>query len=198
MTDVKTINFKGKPYVMVAERLRQLYDQKHDLEVLDSTFAEIGGRVLCKVTILVDGKKFTGNAEAKLLNAAPKSADETNPLECAETSALGRALAFANFGTVDGIASLDELARSMTPDQIRDAMQSNQRSAPATNGTGQAPQPEISTPHPINATQLESIQKLYKRVGRDAPADIRAWDYIKAKSVYEALGAEVKRLQPAT
>jgi predicted O-linked N-acetylglucosamine transferase (SPINDLY family) len=119
MSKIQTISVKGKPYVTVAERVRLVHEQERVFEVLDSTFQDVVGRVLCKVTILVDGKRYTGSAEAKLFNAAPKSADETNPFECAETSALGRALAFAGLGTVDGIASFDEIARGMSRDEVQ-------------------------------------------------------------------------------
>lgn len=119
---VQTINFKGKPYVQVAERVRLVHEQKREFEVLDSTFQEIAGRVLCKVVIMVDGKRYTGSAEAKIHNAIPKSADDTNPLECAETSALGRALAFAGLGTVDGIASYDEVARGVPTSELEESI----------------------------------------------------------------------------
>lgn len=120
---VKTITYKGKPYVEVAERVRQVHDKKLTFEVTESEPLTIGERVIWRVTIVVDGKTYKGCAEAKLNAAkdAPKSADGTNPFECAETSALGRALAFAGFGTVDGIASYDEVARGVSFDQLRPA-----------------------------------------------------------------------------
>ncbi len=60
---------------------------------------------------MVAGCVYVGTAQAKL-NASKSTPDDTNPFECAETSALGRALAFAGFGSVERIASYDELARS--------------------------------------------------------------------------------------
>lgn len=134
---VKTIDYRGKSYVEVAERLRHVHEQKREFQVLDSEVYEIAGRVLCRVTISVDGKIFKGTAEAKVTNAAPRSADATNPFECGETSALGRALAFAGFGTVDGIASYDEIARGLSQEEIaQSATPDNARS----NG-GVAPTP---------------------------------------------------------
>lgn len=118
-SDVKTISYKGKPYVEVAERVRQVHANNLSFEVISSEPLEVIGRVIFRVTILVDGKKYTGSAEAKIQNAVPKSADATNPFECAETSALGRALAFAGLGTVDGIASYDEIARGQDRDELR-------------------------------------------------------------------------------
>lgn len=117
---IETIKVQGgKEYVQVAERVKQVHAKESKFEVISSEIFEILGRAICRVTILVDGLRYVGIAEAKVNNAKKGSADETNPFECGETSALGRALAWANFGTVDGIASFDEIARSMTREEIR-------------------------------------------------------------------------------
>jgi len=120
MNNVKTISYKGKPYVEVAERVNQVHAREVPFEVLSSMPIVLGERVIWQVQVKVDGKVYTGSAEAKLVGAAPKSADATNPFECAETSALGRALAFAGFGSVDSIASFDEVARGATPEELRE------------------------------------------------------------------------------
>jgi hypothetical protein len=109
--EIKTINIKGKQYVEVAERLRLVHDQKRTFEVIESEPYTLGDRTLWRVVILVDEKRYKGNAEVKL--TAKSGPDSTNPFECAETSALGRALAFAGFGTVESIASFDEVARAI-------------------------------------------------------------------------------------
>lgn len=142
---VKTIDYRGKSYVEVAERLRHVHEQKREFQVLDSEVYEIAGRVVCRVTISVDGRIFKGIAEAKVNNAAPRSADATNPLECGETSALGRALAFAGFGTPDGIASYDEIARSLPIGQDENTQ---------SNG-GVANPPARPTPAPAQAKPVQ-------------------------------------------
>jgi hypothetical protein len=108
---VKTRILHNKDYVEVAERLRIVHELKKELEVIESQPVQFGDRCIWRVVIKVDGKQYIGNAEAKM-NARKDSPDGTNPFECAETSALGRALAFAGFGTVESIASYDEIARS--------------------------------------------------------------------------------------
>ncbi len=105
------VQIHGKNYSLVAERVSAVHSQGRDFEVLSSEPYVLLDRVIWKVVITVDGKLFTGSAEAKL-NAPKGTPDGTNPFECAETSALGRALAFAGFGSVESIASYDEIARS--------------------------------------------------------------------------------------
>ncbi len=107
------VTIHGKQYVEVKDRISAVHSAGRDLEVLQSEPYTLGDRVIWRVTISVDGKLYTGSAEAKLSNAKPGSPDASNPFECAETSALGRALAFAGFGSVESIASYDEIARNV-------------------------------------------------------------------------------------
>jgi hypothetical protein len=108
---VPVVTMHGKNYVEVATRVNAVHEAGKDFEVLTSEPYTLGDRVLWRVVISVEGKMYTATAEAKL-NAAKGTPDGTNPFECAETSALGRALAFAGFGSVERIASYDEVARS--------------------------------------------------------------------------------------
>lgn len=110
VNNVNTIVLHGNDYVEVAERIRVVHQVKESVEMLESEPREYGGRLVWRVVIKVNERQYIGNAEVKL--DAPKgSPDGTNPFECAETSAIGRALAFAGVGTVQSIASYDEIAR---------------------------------------------------------------------------------------
>lgn len=142
MSEVKTINIKGKEYIEVRERVRLVHDQQRAFEVIESEPFIIGDRTLWKVTIMVDEKKYKGNAEVKL-NAPKSTPDGQAPYECAETSALGRALAFAGFGSVESIASFDEVARAITRQGNQDEPMPQQR----------APRP---LPTPANVVANES------------------------------------------
>jgi hypothetical protein len=107
---IKTRVLHGKDYVEVAERVRIVHELKKKFEMIESGALQVADRWLWRVVIKVDDLQYIGDAEIKL--SAPKSTpDGTNPFECAETSALGRALAFAGLGTVESIASYDEIMR---------------------------------------------------------------------------------------
>ncbi len=107
-----SIKLYGKEYPLVAERVAAVHSAQRDFEVLSSEPYTLGDRVIWRVVISIDGRIYTGSAEAKL-NAPKGTPDGTNPFECVETSALGRALAFAGFGSVESIASYDEIARNV-------------------------------------------------------------------------------------
>ena len=112
---VKTRLLHNKDYVEVAERTRILHELRKageikEFEMVESEPREIVGRVYWRVSARIDGKLYIGDAEVKL-DAPKNTPDGTNPFECAETSAFGRMLAFAGLGTVESLASYDEIAR---------------------------------------------------------------------------------------
>lgn len=108
---IKTRVLHNKDYVEVSERVRIVHSLDKPFGVLESGPFEIASRLLWRVVISFDNQQYIGNAEVKL-DAPKNSPDGTNPFECAETSAYGRALAFAGLGTVESISSYDEIARS--------------------------------------------------------------------------------------
>ena len=117
---VKTINLHGKNYVEVSERVHQAHEKGSEFSILQTEPFNISERWFVRATIMANSKQYIGTAEIKF--TAPKNTpDGTNPYECAETSAIGRALGFAGFGSVEGIASYDEVARSQPIDQTASA-----------------------------------------------------------------------------
>lgn len=63
--------------------------------------------VVIRATVTQQDNVFTGISSA---NPA-KSIEKDNPYEVAETSAVGRALGFAGYGIIEGIASADEMVK---------------------------------------------------------------------------------------
>src|SRR6266700_6290926 len=168
MTDVKrnvvngvnTIVMHGKNYVEVCERVRLVHDQKREFEELENSPLMVGDRCLWRMVIKLDGRLYTGNAEVKL-NARAGTPDATNPFECGETSALGRALAFAGFGSVESIASFDEVYRATASQTVEKSQPS---SHPTTNDkeTSRPSQSVIEASVEENANLLQEIkQSLY-------------------------------------
>ncbi len=101
----------GKEYVEVKDRIAAALADAGYAMLAEDVF-EMAERVFVRIAIEVKGKQYIGTAEAKFVGAKPGSADASNPMECAETSALGRALGFAGYGIVESIASADEVSRA--------------------------------------------------------------------------------------
>jgi len=105
---MKTINIKGKEYVPVVERVKEAHNLDKDVQIMTDVVDFGETRVVVKATIVFNGKTFTGHSQAEwgkgLMGAVA--------LEVAETSAIGRALGFANIGLLDGIASADEMRKA--------------------------------------------------------------------------------------
>lgn len=104
-----SVNIHGKEYITVAERLQEAKDHIKMIttEVL---FQE---PVVIKATVTTDKGVFTGISAAN----PSKLIEKQSPYEVAETSAVGRALGFAGFGIVEGIATADEMVKSFPDDE---------------------------------------------------------------------------------
>jgi hypothetical protein len=122
---MKTINIKGKEYVPVVERVKEfhrIYGTGGNIET--EIISNDDKRIIVKATITIPiisetiegssmpatvklSSKFTGHSQAEW----GKGMMGGVALEVAETSAVGRALGFANIGLIDGIASADEMRK---------------------------------------------------------------------------------------
>lgn len=109
---IETVNIHGKEYVPVSERLKIAGDRVVAVEtdVLRNDENEV--MVRAKIVVLgEDGKKETAMVFSGHASSDKKSngIEGQCSVEVAETSAVGRALGFAGFGVIDGIASADEV-----------------------------------------------------------------------------------------
>lgn len=118
---MKTINIKGKEYVPVVERVKEFHKLFPEGMINTEIVSEKENRITVKATVTfrkyiqmpvsgitpMDTVTFTGHSQAEY----GKGLMGDVALEIAETSAVGRALGFANIGLVDGIASADEMRK---------------------------------------------------------------------------------------
>lgn len=108
---MKTINIKGKEYVPVVERVKEFHKLYPFGKIETSIVSNADNRVIVKATVMFENKGFgavfTGHSQAEW----GKGMMGGVALEVAETSAIGRALGFANIGIVDSIASADEMRK---------------------------------------------------------------------------------------
>jgi hypothetical protein len=108
---MKTINIKGKEYVPVVERVKEAHKLHDDLQIETDIVEFENERILVKATVTLKGKIYNGHSQAVF----GKGMMGDVALEVAETSAVGRALGFANIGLIDGIASADEMRKVKKP-----------------------------------------------------------------------------------
>ncbi len=111
---MKTINIKGKEYVPVVERVKEAHAQDKEVSITTEVIGDGSERVAVKATVIFKGKTFTGHSQA----VYGKGMMGDVALEIAETSAIGRALGFANIGLLDGIASADEMRKVKKTDVL--------------------------------------------------------------------------------
>ena len=100
-----TVNIHGKEYKTVAERLSEIGDKLKSVNT-EVLYLE---PTMVKATIVTDRGTFTGISAAD----PSKTIEAKTPVEVAETSAVGRALAFAGYAGSE-IASADEMQKALT------------------------------------------------------------------------------------
>lgn len=116
MIDNGIVNIHGKDYVTVARRVEMLHEDKELSGIEIETEILTHEPVVMKATVKFVRKeskyaeKYTGISSVSINSA--KMIEKQNPYEVAETSAVGRALGFAGYGIVEGIASADEINKS--------------------------------------------------------------------------------------
>lgn len=114
------IQIHNKTYITVAERVQEAGKDFIGLntEVLNYD------PVVIKATVTTTKGTFTGISYAN----ASKTIEAQSPYEVAETSAVGRALGFAGYGIVEGIASADEIVKAeATPKPTREEANADQK-----------------------------------------------------------------------
>ena len=114
------VEIHGKQYATVNERIEELHKKYNGCVSINTELLETQGDVVrMKATVelkeMVEGQEvasntFTGHAEEVI---GSSMINKTSALENAETSAVGRALAFAGFQTDASIASADEVANAI-------------------------------------------------------------------------------------
>lgn len=109
---MKTINIKGKEYVEVKERVRYLAEEIKDYSITtEYNYYPERKLWVVKATLSIGDNVYTGLAQ-EIESDNYKEVNSTSALENCETSAVGRACAFAGIGIVDGIASVDEINKA--------------------------------------------------------------------------------------
>lgn len=106
---VKTISIKGKEYVPVSERIKELHGMlAGGASITTEIISNTDKTVVVKATVTIGDIQYTGHSQAVWGEGMMGKV----ALEVAETSAVGRALGFAGYGIVDGIASADEINKN--------------------------------------------------------------------------------------
>ena len=174
--NIKTIDIRGKAYVTVAERVKLVHAEREAFEIVESTAIPVADRWLWRAVIRVNERQYIGTAEVKL-NAAKHLPDGTNPFECAETSAIGRALGFAGLGSVESIASAEEVIQAMVEQE--------------------RPAPTYDASKPATESQLSTIDRLHAQLGMQSLDETSALTFGECAQMLRDLSKRIQGLKRA-
>ena len=109
---MKTVDLKGKPYVMVNARIMEFWKRFPNGSITTEFVSLIDGVAVMKATISEDGVKVkaTGTAYEK---EGAGFVNKTSYIENCETSAVGRALGILGIGIDASLASAEEVANAI-------------------------------------------------------------------------------------
>ena len=109
----KAIQIKGKSYVQVKDRIQYLADSGKEYEIV-TEYSYYPERLMwvVRATLTIEGAEYVGHAQ-EIESTDYKEVNFSSALENCETSAVGRACAFAGIGIVDSIASSDEVHKAV-------------------------------------------------------------------------------------
>ena len=119
------INIHGKEYVTVAERIQMLHKcELTEISLNTEILHDDEKSIVMKATLEIDGNSYTGIAQEI---KGSTNINKTSAYENCETSAVGRCLGFAGYGSVESIASADEVVNAVaqqkpefaTPNQVK-------------------------------------------------------------------------------
>ena len=146
MEKLKSIDVKGKNYVMVNERLK--YFREHfEGYALISDIIEITPDRVCILAKILDGN---GSVKATGIAFEEKQSsyiNKTSYIENCETSAWGRALANFGIGIDENVSSADEVAHAIEiqEEQEKSAAKKNNKKS-ETQKTDKNPDPKPQSP----------------------------------------------------
>ena len=108
---MKSVDIKGKQYIMVNERIKEFRKQHPNGQILTQVMANADGQVMFQAKVIVDGVLVaTGHAYEK---EASTFINKTSYIENCETSAIGRALGVYGIGIDASLASAEEVVNAV-------------------------------------------------------------------------------------
>lgn len=122
----------NKQYKTVAERLAEFHEAEKEGSIITEVIKNEGNSVTIKATIDLGNRKFTGHGMEVI---GSSTINKTSALENAETSAVGRALAFYGLAGTE-IASADEVANAIQGQNVSSQFQRSSET-PRQNEEGQ-------------------------------------------------------------
>lgn len=110
----KAVDIKGKKYILVKDRVMAFHEMNPNGSIVTELVSPPENKmVIIRAIVTPDVDKpqrvFTGYSQAIWGDGM---INKSSALENAESSACGRALAFAGIGIIDSIASVDEINKA--------------------------------------------------------------------------------------
>lgn len=185
------VNISGREYATVAERLAlahgvalEGYQQPVGIHSITTEIVQVGHLIVVQARVTFnDGRHYEGMSAANLDSRQPAERDA--PVEVAETSAVGRALAFAGYpGSEVGIAGAEEIQLAQRRSEYRKP-----------DGSSQVTDMERERGRVVGGAtpaQIRYLETLWQQAKRNGPIpDVNAMPRADVSRLIDELRAEV-------
>ena len=155
---LETINIKGRPYVMVKERVKAFWEIYPDGQIRTEILKLTDDMVVMKATafdqneILATGHAFEMRESSNI--------NLTSYIENCETSAVGRALAFLGIGIDTSIASADEKELAIAQQEALKKEEISKQKIDALKATALRKRCEEAGIDPAKVAELYSVDRI--------------------------------------
>lgn len=112
LAKLRTMNIQGKPYATVPARIEAFWSMCPGGQIITECVVDTPERCMFRATIIDETGKTIATGHASEKPNTP--VNKTSMLENCETSAIGRALGIAGIGSLESIASAEEVIGAIT------------------------------------------------------------------------------------
>lgn len=181
--ELKTINLKGKPYVLINERVKAFRENYPDYALLSEIVELTDKRCVIKASVLdPQGREIADGIAYEVEGTS--NVNKSSFIENCETSAWGRALGNFGIGIDTSICSAEELILALeaqenykeTPEQIAQRKLEGAEVRMMTNEEFQAV---------VSSEQVEQIVDLIERTETDADKMLKYYNVNALKELSE-------------
>lgn len=170
LAKLKTMNIQGKPYATVPARIEAFWSMCPGGQIITECLVDTAERCMFKATVLDETGKVIATGHASEKPNTP--VNKTSMLENCETSAIGRALGIAGIGSLESIASAEEVMGALSARETPARAAQTPQNARKSQTTTQTPTKELEDRMKALLRQCANAGLDVKAIGARVSAEI--------------------------
>lgn len=176
---IKTIDVKGKSYVMVNDRVKGFRKVLPGGSIITEIIRDDDEKVIMTAKVF-DGDNLLATGTAFELKSA-SFINKTSYIENCETSAVGRALGFLGIGIDDSMGSADELANAITQQGEIKKQETEKKQIDITKSQALYDRCRAEGVDVLKVCELYKVESLIRLTEKQHANIIKNWEQVKER-----------------